>query len=478
MLMVDTYKKEFIIYCYDEDLNRSEQVNDGLQKSGFNVLVFNSRGLFLEAVEQKLPHIIFLYYQPLNLKFHDLLKKIRAISSEVEVVILGSNEFWPGIQSVIKNGMADDFWNWPTADLAVLNLRLHRVIEKTIYKYIAEQRGEQVEGIVRRLEELKPQDGFQVKAPNEIHDVLNLLTIKQGSETNIIEDLITQLKSGFANSEFIYLKNYQARSQLLVMRTSFSGQNYFRGESIPFSQESLRADSSTCLNSLRNVIAETFQCEDFVIQPVELAEDFYGFIIAVNFQSISYLQRTAKYLGIALRNNRLETTEAKPDLDRDLELEVTPRQFPLVLSREVSRARRLKQPVSMIIAHMEFVNDSEKEVETAVELIKRNLRSYDVICKLPDQRIAIVLPHCQYEDSAIKAETLRRQIVARGLKTQNTPLRLCFGVSEFPSLSADSDALIEDTKKACAQVLVSGKNKVCLYTAQEGFEPEYKPATV
>lgn len=473
MLMVDTYKKEFLIYCYDEDLNRSEKVSGTLKKNDFNALVFNSRGLFLEAIEQSLPHIIFLYYQPLNLKFHDLLKRIRKVSAEVEIVILGSNDFWPGIQSLIKNGLADDFWNWPAADLEVLKLRLERVIEKTIFKYLAEQQGDKVEHIVKRLEELKPQDGFLPRAVNETHDILNMLTLKQGSEANIIEDLITQLKNSFTSSEFVYLKSYPSRNQLLVLRTSFSGQNYFRGEGIPFSQEQLKLDSSQCLNNLRNTLVDTFNCEDFVIQPVELADDFYGFIMAVNFQSMAYLQRTAKYLGITLRNNRLESSDAKPDMDKDLELEVTARQFPLVLSREISRARRLKQPVSIIIAHMEFVNESETEIENAIDLIKRNLRSYDVICKLPDQRLAILLPHCEYEDSAIKAETLRRQLVARGLKTQNTPLRLCFGVSEFPSLSSDSDSLIEDAKNACAQVLVSGKNKVCLYTAKEGFQPEF-----
>ena len=83
------------------------------------------------------------------------------------------------------------------------------------------------------------------------------------------------------------------------------------------------------------------------------------------------------------------------------------------------------------------------------------------------------MPHCDYESAAIKAERIRRMILNRGMKTQNTPLRLCFGVTEYPRLSPDSDQMLLDAEKACQQVLASGNNKVCLYTAPQGYEPEF-----
>ena len=171
----------------------------------------------------------------------------------------------------------------------------------------------------------------------------------------------------------------------------------------------------------------------------------------------------------------LENSEKTIDIDNDFEIGVKKSQFALNLSTEISRARRLKMPVSLIVSQIEYVGEDQIDFDKAFEIVKNNLRGYDFVTQLDDNQIAIVLPHCRYEDAAIKAETIRRQLVARGLKTQNTPLRLCFGVSEYPSLSADSDAMIEDAKRACNQVLVSGKNKVCLYTTEEDFVPEFRP---
>lgn len=474
MSIIETYKDQFSIFSYDEDIPRSDRMADYLKKQGFQFQGFNSRGLFLETLKRNTPHIVILFYQPLNLKFRELLTKIRDCSAEIEVVLLGTNEFWPGVHSLIQSGLANDFWSWPAAGQEQLELRINQIIEKTIYKFIAEQRSEATAQIIKRLDEIKEQ-GLQVQGKDsELIDVTGLLAGDNRTEAQVIEQLIEGLKQNFASSEFVYFKNYRAKDQLLVTRTSFASQNYFRGQAIHFNQDSLDVDRNTTLNKLRDLIEETFACEEFVMQPVEFAGQFYGLLMAVNFDDIAYLQKTARYLSLNLRNYYLETAESAHQHENDYELGVSSSQFPLRVSTEVSRARRLQSPLSLIVTQLEYVSDEDQDFEKAYGLIKNNLRSYDLISRIGDQQIAILLPHCQYEDAAIKAETIRRQLVARGLKTQNTPLRLCFGVSEYPSLSQDSDALIEDAKKACAQVMVSGKNKVCLYSQSQGFEPEFQ----
>lgn len=476
MSIVNTYKSEFRICSYDEDLVRGQKLEEKLKGSDYNFTNFSSRGLLLESIEIDLPHIFILYYQPLNLKFRELLTKIREASDEVEIILLGANEFWPGIENLIKTGLVNDFWSWPVADQKAFEMRLDQLIEKTIYKYIAEQRSEETLVIVKNLEKMKQHLSVEEAPQSDTEDVLSLMSGQVQSEAKMVEELISQLKNNFPQSDFVYLKNYPARDQLLVTRTSFSTQDYFRGQNIPFDQDRLEVDRGEVYGHVRTLLEETFTCDNFVLQPVELASEFYGFIMAVNFDSSEFLKKTARYLSINLRNCSLESDQKRPDRDIELNVETSASQFPLALSTEVSRARRLKMPVSLILLHIEYVVDEPREREVALDLVRDNLRSYDFISQLTDGKIAIVLPHCQYENAAIKAETIRRQLVARGLKTQNTPLRLCSGVSEFPSLSQDSDSLIVDAQKACAQVLVSGKNKVCLFTVPEGFAPEFTPA--
>lgn len=476
MPIVDIYKSEFKVFIFDEDLSRSDHNREFLVKSGFSVTSFNSRGLFMEALKGDLPHVFILYYQPLSMRFRELLDKVRETSSEVEIVLLGSKEFWPGVSHLIKNGCADDFWSWPAAAEAEMELRLNRMIEKFIYKMIAEQRSDATAKIMASLESLREREmeGVEKSVSEGEADLGSMLKGPYSSEARLIEDLVNHLKDQFPRSEFIYMKNYHVKNQLLVTRTSFSGENYFRGQSIPFNQNRLTGDRNQCFVDLRNLIEETFSCDQFSMQPVELGDEFYGLIMAVEFESHSFLQKTARYLSLNLRNLSLENSGKGIEIDKDQEVSVVKNQLPVRLSTEVSRARRLKSPLSMIVAQIEFVQGSEAEKEKCFEIIKNCLRPYDLLTELSGDQLAIALPHCDYENAAIKAERLRRHLVARGLKSQNTPLRLCFGVSEFPSLSPDSDSLLADARKACNQVIVSGKNKVCLYSAEEDFQPEFE----
>jgi GGDEF domain-containing protein/FixJ family two-component response regulator len=473
MSIVNTYKSEFKIWGYDEDLKRGQKLYDRLKSSGYQFLNFSSRGLFLDAIEGDLPHIIILYYQPLNLKFREILTKLRKMSHEVEVIILGSNDFWPGVDSLLKAGLVNDFWSWPMADTKVLELRINQIIEKNIYKFVAEQREGESQHILKKIDEIKAKSLISKPEKLELTDVLDFVSDHHNSEPRMIEDLINQLKKTFPMSDFVYLKNYPVKNQLLITRTSFTTEDFFRGQSITFNQERLGADKLDVYNQVRSLLEETFDCQDFKIQPVELGADFFGFIMAIHFDSMDFLKRTSQYLAIQLKNCILESTSKRPDRDSLLSLEVKASEFPLKLSAEISRARRLKLPLALILTHLEYVQAETRDRAVALEIITNSLRSYDFISHIDNEKVMIVLPHCTYENAAIKAETMRRQLVALGLKTQNTPLRLCVGVSEYPSLSQDSDSLIVDVQNACAQVLASGKNKVCLYTKKDNFEPDF-----
>ena len=171
-----------------------------MKKQGYNFMTFNSRGLFMESFEVNLPHVVILYYQPLSMKFREMLGKIKSTSQEVEVVLLGGNDFWPGINSLIQRGLADDFWSWPQAGSEAIELRINRLIEKTIFKFIAEQRSEETAKIVERLEAEKNVDGFKERSVTESSDVSQMLGSTYSTESAMIEDLIGQLKKQFPES--------------------------------------------------------------------------------------------------------------------------------------------------------------------------------------------------------------------------------------------------------------------------------------
>ncbi len=56
-------------------------------------------------------------------------------------------------------------WSWPLPDEQTLCLRLDQLIEKIIFKFIAEQRSEETARIVSTLEDMKEQKTHQ----NPVH---------------------------------------------------------------------------------------------------------------------------------------------------------------------------------------------------------------------------------------------------------------------------------------------------------------------
>jgi diguanylate cyclase (GGDEF)-like protein len=469
MSIIETYKKDFKIFGWDSDPQRMDRIQMALEKEGFSFNAFTSRTLFLETLEQEAPHIVFLFYQPLSLHFKETLKQVRQLSDEIEVILLGSVEFWPGSCSLIKAGLVNDFWIWPMAGPELMSLRLGTLIEKFIYKYLAEQRSEETLKIVERLDNKEDVTRFQALSASS-GDFGLVLMSEVSSESQLIENLIQNLKSNFSESEFIYLKHYPAKKQLILTRTSFSTESYTRGQTLPFDRE-LWSENSEVHEELISMLEESFHCSDIFMQPLQMADDFFGFIVAIHFNDHNFLLKTSRYMSLALHNKALENRIHGED---DFEGGASSRSFALTLSLEVSRARRLKLPVSLLIIRLDFVSEQEKALIQVLTRIKEDIREYDFVYKVDSNYLAVILPHCSYEPAAIRAEKIRRKIVNQGLKGQAHPLRICIGVSSYPELSIDSIALTEDAYKACHQVMASGKNKVCLYTVEEPFEPEFR----
>ncbi len=108
MSIIETYKSDFKIVTYDENIVRGEKLHEDLKNRGYNHRTFSGCDLFYESLKTELPHVLLLYYQPLNLKFHEMIQKVRNMSCEVDIVVLAGHEFWPGIQNLLKSGLISD----------------------------------------------------------------------------------------------------------------------------------------------------------------------------------------------------------------------------------------------------------------------------------------------------------------------------------------------------------------------------------
>jgi diguanylate cyclase (GGDEF)-like protein len=160
--------------------------------------------------------------------------------------------------------------------------------------------------------------------------------------------------------------------------------------------------------------------------------------------------------------------------------------FEVKLQEEMSRSRRTHLPVSMVIASVDEFKKIRQQngqevsdllLRSVAGMIRRNSRVNDVVGRLSDSEIALLLPHTGSRGGAIKAERLRRMVEAADftkLFGSAVPITISLGVSEYPSVCHDADELLRSADDALFQVKDIGSNKVCLAPVPEGFVADFE----
>ena len=151
--------------------------------------------------------------------------------------------------------------------------------------------------------------------------------------------------------------------------------------------------------------------------------------------------------------------------------------------REVARARREKQPLSLItldvddLAHYKSTNGDlakDRLLETFGHLLRKTLRDSDWVVQSPGDEFILLLPDATKEDAGNLADHFRQEVgyhPFEGREKQPTgSLTVSMSVATFPKDGEDAATLVENAYKALYQAKEGGGNTVVL--AGEGAIPK------
>jgi diguanylate cyclase (GGDEF)-like protein len=156
-----------------------------------------------------------------------------------------------------------------------------------------------------------------------------------------------------------------------------------------------------------------------------------------------------------------------------------------VLDDEASRARRLKQPLSVVKVALDNFYEIDSSLGEAArdELLKsvgaviaKTSRTNDITARTGLNEIAMLLPHCSKKGAALRAERLRRIIEGTTFIEKGIKVTVSLGVSEYPSLCDSAKTLDESATKALLHIIDKGGNKICLFKAAQSHRPEFEVA--
>ena len=144
------------------------------------------------------------------------------------------------------------------------------------------------------------------------------------------------------------------------------------------------------------------------------------------------------------------------------------------ISRELSRAKRYKRPLSLIFAdidHFKLVNDTfghlagDCALKAVAICLKNGLREADYLARYGGEEFAIILPESNMESAFLVAERLREKIESQNIvyKDKTISLTLSFGVACMPSnQDLSSDSLIKMADDALYTAKTPGRNRCCM----------------
>ena len=194
----------------------------------------------------------------------------------------------------------------------------------------------------------------------------------------------------------------------------------------------------------------------------------------VDQQAVAMVERFASYTALALRNAWLLEQVTRSAATDGLTGIANRRTFDVAISRELARAGRASEPVSLLmldVDHFKKLNDIHGH-QTGDELLRQvarilagHSREFDTTARYGGEEFAVILPSCGPTESVEIAERLRRLI---GEADSAVAVTVSVGVATFPGDAPDAVTLIGAADMALYESKRAGRNRVTAASTPPG----------
>jgi diguanylate cyclase (GGDEF)-like protein len=178
----------------------------------------------------------------------------------------------------------------------------------------------------------------------------------------------------------------------------------------------------------------------------------------------------AAWLGVTLENIRLAAGTERLAITDDVTEIYNARFLKSALKREVRRAHRFGQELSVLLVDLDDPAASDEAPGAArgqgvlrdvATLLASQVRSFDVLGRQGDDRFMIVLPQTPGGAAKDVAERMRAAVAAAAFgSTETGPVTVTIAVSTFPHDGVEVDALLSVADRALEQGRQQGGNRV------------------
>jgi diguanylate cyclase (GGDEF)-like protein len=177
-------------------------------------------------------------------------------------------------------------------------------------------------------------------------------------------------------------------------------------------------------------------------------------------RTLVVLMQFAAHAGLTLRNARLMAERERLAAIDGLTGLANRRVFDQVLTREVSRAERTREPLSLIVFdvdHFKVINDTrghlggDQVLRSIADVLGSAVRDMDLVARYGGEEFALVLPRCDQHDAIRVVEritvTCRSRVDLEGVTLSSGLATIPFNAHDGLSLVAAADEALYESKR-------------------------------
>lgn len=182
------------------------------------------------------------------------------------------------------------------------------------------------------------------------------------------------------------------------------------------------------------------------------------------------------------------TTLKVPALERQTEIDpktgiYNARYFEQALASELGRANRFDRPMTVVMADLDLLRNinntfghlaGDDVLIGIANLLKNNVRDYDVVARFGGEEFSILLPETEPEEAALHVEQLRKLIESTEFTIQTSlePIRvtMSFGIAGRESFDQAPKDIIHKADTALYHSKLRGRNRVYVNSRDNYFD--------
>jgi diguanylate cyclase (GGDEF)-like protein len=182
-------------------------------------------------------------------------------------------------------------------------------------------------------------------------------------------------------------------------------------------------------------------------------------------RTLVMLVQFAGHAALALRNARLLAERERLAAIDGLTGLANRREFDQALSREVNRAERTHEPLSLVVFdvdHFKIINDTrghlagDEVLRAIAQVLAGAVREMDLVARYGGEEFAVILPRCDQHDAI---RVIERITAMTRQRPDLEGVTLSSGLATIPFNAADGISLVAAADEALYESKRSGRNR-------------------